>query len=371
MTTLRPRPLWPALAGLVLALALALAAGSSEQPAAQAPPPPPVSVAQPVEKPAADARRYTGRLQAAERVEVEKGAPLYEIDPRVFQAEVDRAKGEVARLEAEYAAAGRDAERARIARSAVSAEELDRRAASRAVATAALARGKARPESALLDLSFTRVTAPIGGRVGRTRVTAGNLVGQGEPTLLTTIVRTDPLHLVFEVTERDLLTFGGALGRPAPGRPQAARGTVRFGLDTDEAPARRTAVDFRETEVDPSTGTVLVRAVVPNPDGALSPGLFARVEVTVPRGGVLPHVPEAAVGTDQQGRYVFVVAGGKAQRRGITVGPASGGLVAVESGLTASDRVVVAGQVKVRPGTPVSSEDIALDPVLVADGGAK
>jgi multidrug efflux system membrane fusion protein len=388
-TLVAPRRVYflPTLAGLVFLLAT----GCSEPPAPPAAPPPTVSVAHPVVRPAADARRYTGRLQAAERVEVRarvkgflnqvlflegvevpRGTALYEIDPRPFQAEVDQARAEVARFEAEYAFADREAERVRQIRGSVSVSELDRHVAARAAAAAGLARGKARLEAALLDLSFTKVAAPIDGRVGRTLVTAGNLVGEGEPTLLTTVVRSDPLHLVFEVTEGDLLTFGREFGRTTSLSDGAAPPTIRFGLDMDDGFPREAVVDFRDTEVNSGTGTVLVRAVVPNPDRALSPGLFARVEVSVPRLGTLPHVPEAALGTDQQGRYVFVVdADGKAQRRGVVPGPAAGGLVAVERGLTSADRVVVAGQVKVRPGMPVVAEPVALDPVRVAKGGGK
>ena len=238
-----------ALSGLVLA-----AAGCADPAAPPSPPPPTVSVARPVLRPAADARRYTGRLQPAERVEVRarvkgfldrvlfqegvevpRGTPLYEIDPRPFQAEVDHARAEVTRLEAEYRLAEREAERAaRLgSASALSAEESDRRAAAKATAAAALARSQARLDSAPLDLGFTRVAAPVPGRVGRTLVTAGNLVGQGEPTLLTTVVRMDPLHLVFEVPEADLLTFAEALDPARAPSPGAGRRVVRFGLDTD------------------------------------------------------------------------------------------------------------------------------------------
>lgn len=373
---------------ILTVLILIPVSGCADPPAPMAPPPPVVSVANPIVLPTADVRRYTGRLQAVERVEVRarvkghlnrvlfregteiaKGTLLYEIDPRPFAAEVDQARAEVARLQAEAMAAERDAARARQLHGSVSAEEIDRRLSAEAATAAALARGKAKLEAAMLDWSFTRVVAPIDGRVGRTLVTAGNLVGQGEPTLLTTLVRMDTLHLHFEVPESDLLAFGRQLGQPSSAG--SGTGVVRFSVDSDVGTPREAVIDLIDTEVSTGTGTVLVRAVVPNHDRALSPGLFARVEVAVPRPVPLPHVPEVALGTDQQGRYVLVVdAEGKAQRRSISTGPTSNGLVAVERGLSASDRVIVAGQVKVRPGAPVVAEPVA-DRSLAAKGGAK
>lgn len=376
----------------IIGLSLLLAVGCTDLPL----PPgasttlPSVSVAHPVSRPVVEVRRYTGRLQAAQRVEVRarvkgylnrvlfeegadvlQGRELYEIDPRVFRAAVDQAQAELARLEAEYQLAAQDAERStRLqARGAITPEQHEHRLAAKAVAEAALAEGRARLDATLLDLSFTRVIAPIDGKVGRTHVTVGNLVGQSEPTLLTTIVQMDPLHLMFEVTERDLLTFGEHFGQSAASWPGATSLAVRFGLDADDGTPHAASIDFRDTEVNVSTGTVLIRAVVPNPERWLSPGMFARVEVSLSRAEPSPHVPETALATDQQGRYVFVVdADGKAQRRSVVTGPASGGLVAIEGGLSTSDRVIVVGQAKVRPGTPVVAEVVTLDRVLVARG---
>lgn len=377
---------------LIAGLTLLLAVGCTETPVRPNTPvsPQSVSVAYPVSRPVVEARRYTGRLQAAQRVEVrarvkgylervlfEEGAEvatgteLYEIDPRVFQAEVDQAKAEIARLEAEYQVATQDADRStRLhAKGAISSEQHDHRMAAQAIAEAALAQGRARLDAALLDMSFTRVIAPIDGKIGRTHVTVGNLVGQSEPTLLTTIVQMDPLHLVFEVTERDLLTLWGHFGQSTASGQGTTSLAVRFGLDADDGTPHEASVDFRDTEVNVSTGTVLIRAVVPNPERLLSPGMFARVEVSVSRAEPSPHVPETSLATDQQGRYVFVVdADAKTQRRSVVTGPASDGLVAIESGLSASDRVIVVGQAKVRPGTQVVAEAVTLDRVLVARG---
>lgn len=346
---------------------------------------PAVTVTRPVLRPVVETRRYTGRLEPAERVEVrarvrgyldkvlftegvevEKGTPLYEIDPRTFQAVVDMAKAEVSRAEAEFRLAEKEFDRVSQLRAAgsVSADEYDHRVSAKATAAAVLAQGRAKLEAATLDLGFTKVTAPIAGRTGRTLVTAGNLVGQGEPTLLTTVTRTDTLHLIFEVPEADLLAHGNVF---TPSRTAGGGPIIRFGLDTDAGSPHTAVVDFRDTAVDPGTGTVMVRAVIANPDRKFSPGLFARVEVPLPRPAPLPHVPEAALGTDQQGRFVYVVdATGTARRRAVATGPAGGGLVAVEDGLTPNDRVIVAGLVRVRPGAPVTARESP-----AAGGGSK
>ncbi len=377
---------------LIAGLTLLLTVGCMETPVRPNTPvaPQSVSVAYPVSRPVVEVGRYTGRLQAVQRVEVRArvkgylervlfqegaevatGTELYEIDPRVFQTEVDQAKAEIARLDAEYQVATQDVGRASglRAKGVITAEDYEHRVAAKTVAEAALAQGRARLDAALLEMSFTRVIAPIDGKVGRTHVTVGNLVDQSEPTLLTTIVQIDPLHLVFEVTERDILTLWGHFGQlTATGQGSTSR-VVRFGLDADVGTPHEAVVDFRDTEVNVSTGTVLIRAVVPNPSRLLSPGMFARVEVSVSRVEPSPHVPESALATDQQGRYVLVVdADGKTHRRSVVTGPARDGLVAIESGLSASDRVIVVGQAKVRPGTPVVAEVVTVDRVLLARG---
>ena len=221
---------------ILVFFALLTSMGCEKQPSAQpiaAAQSTKVSIASPTMRRPIETRRYSGRLQADQRVEVRarvkgyldqvlfqegtevtKGAELYVIDPRTFQAEVDDARADFERLEAEYWVATQDASRSSQLQDkrAISAEEHDHRIASKAIAQAALARGQARLDTAMLNMGFTRIAAPINGRAGSTLVTAGNLVGQSETTLLTTIVQMDPLHLVFEVTESDLISNWGRLG---------------------------------------------------------------------------------------------------------------------------------------------------------------
>ncbi|CAN5897832.1 efflux RND transporter periplasmic adaptor subunit [soil metagenome] len=376
-----------------IAASLALWGGCSEPPSGPAPTPPTVSVVTPLTRSVVESRRYTGRLEPVERVEVRarvrgylarmlfregaevaKGTPLYEIDPRTFRAGFDQVRAECDKLEAEVGLAEREAERSAwlVARSATSEQEHQIRLATRSMAAAALDRCRSELEAAALELEFTKITAAIDGRVGRTLVTEGNLVGQDGPTLLTTLVRMDRLHLTFEIPEADLLTHGASLGVPdavssgSPGR------VVRFGLDTDEGAPHEAVVDFRDTAVDPNTGTVLIRAVVENRERKFSPGMFARVELPVPWPEPRPHVPESALGTDQQGRFVYVVdAEGKARRKGVTAGPVDGSLVAIEEGLGPEDRVIVDGQVRVRAGSPVNVEGAAVERAVGAGEGAR
>ena len=336
---------------------------------------PVVVVALPEMNPVREVRRYTGRLQAAERVEIRarvagfleeflfqegaevaRGTQLFSIDPRVWQAEVDQIQAEVTRLEKELDLAGQQAQRALKLKqsSAISAVELEQRLAAREIAIASLSQGRARLESARLKLSFTQVTAPIDGRVGRAMVTEGNLVGEAEPTLLTTLVKQDPLHLIFEIPESDLLQYAQVFSSSAYAS-EAPEVAVQFRLDDDAQVSRLARIDFRESEVDPNTGTIVVRAVVPNSDRRLIPGLFVRVALPVPRSELRPHIPEIAVSADQAGSYVLVVdEDRKVQRRNVILGPSADGVVAVESGLMPEDQVIVEGQIRVRPGDQVS-----------------
>lgn len=378
---------------ILVFLALLISTGCEKQ---RSPPPIPeaqptkVSIASPIMRKPTETRRYSGRLQADQRVEVRarvkgyldqvlfqegtevtKGAALYVIDPRTFQAEVDDARADFKRLEAEHWVAIQDAIRSSQLhdKKAISAEEHDHRIAMKAITQAALARGQARLDTAMLNMGFTRITAPINGRAGSTLVTAGNLVGQSEPTLLTTIVQMDPLHLVFEVTESDLISNWGRLDAPTLSLNHSPSISVRFGLDNDEGTPHEAIVDFRDTEVNPGTGTVLLRAVVRNGNRLFSPGMFARVEVLFSQSEPIPHVPETAVFRDQQGHFVFTVGSdNKVQRHPVESGPSYDGWIAIRKGLTAADRTIVSGSAKVVPGTVVASEIVELNPVLVAQG---
>lgn len=311
----------------------ALIAGCGESaPPGAASAPPSVPVAEVVVRPVTPYAEFTGSLTAVEQVElrprvagyiqdvtvpegrlVEKGQQLFLIDPRVFKAAQDAARARLREAEAAALLARTEHERAELlyARKVVARERLDSAIASRNASKAQVDAARAALDAAQLDLGFTRVTAPIGGRVGHIQVTEGNYVTNGV-TALTSIVSVDPLYVYFDVDER---TYLQALA-PTRGREGEQAPRVKVALLTDESYGRSSRLDFLANAADRGTGTVRVRAVVDNPDGQLTPGLFAKVrlETGKPREQVL--VADHSIGTDQGRRYVLVVdEGNKTQYR--------------------------------------------------------
>ena len=390
--------------GVVTVLAAAIGCQQGKPPAA-APPPPRVTVSRPVVQSVADWGEYTGHLDAVQRVEIrpqvkgrllkvhfregteiEQGTPLYDIDPEEYRVARDESKAALGKAAADQTRAAAELERAqatlaryeRIAGSGVSRDEYDQAVAAnktaRAVvgqADAALAQAKAALESAELNLRYTKILAPISGRVSRTLVTEGNLVGYGEQTQLTVMVDQDPIYVFFEIPERDAIDYEGrvkplrnlapglqSLGVPVPPLWSDAAIPVELGIETESGYPHRGVINFRDPRFEPGTGTVRLRAVLNNPDRRLSSGMYARVRfpLTHPRDRLM--VPEAAVQSDQGGRYVLVVgADNVVERRSVRLSQRSGKLVAVEEGLSAADRVVVNGLQKARPRSTVEPEE--------------
>ena len=370
---------------LLIATSFALAACAS--PAAQgAPPPaPPVTAARALARDVTEWSEFTGRLEAVHHVDVRPrvsgliasvhftegavvgpGDLLFQIDPRPFQAEVDRLRADLARAKAAFARTAAERERARrlSAENAMSAEEQERRASSATEAEAQVSAVEAALRSAELNLEFTRVIAPIGGRVGRAIVTEGNLVssGPGEATLLATLVSLDPIYASFEVDEQSFLAFQRAAA--GSGAAVAGRTGVRMALAGEADFPREGRLQFLDNQLDAATGTIRVRAVFPNAAGALTPGLFVRLRMS---GG--PPVPavlvqDQAIGTDLDKRFVYVVGEDEAiAYRPVTLGPIVDGLRVVRDGLGAGELVVVNGLQRVRPGAKVKA---ALQPMAEA-----
>lgn len=363
--------------------ALALTAGACAGAAAQpsAPPPPQVTVAAAVSRELTEWDELTGRLEAVNTVDVRprvsgyvsavhfregalvtRGDLLFTIDSRPFQAEVDRLRAELERAQAIVARADSELGRAeRLTReNAISGEEHDRRKAfvleSRAQQTAI----EAALRAAELNLEFTRVTAPITGRIGRAIVTEGNLVssGPGEATLLTTLVSLDPIYASFDADEQTFLRFGVS-GAGRSGGQQAI--PIRMSLGAERDFARHGRMHFLDNQVDPSTGTIRARAIFPNPDLSLTPGLFVRLRVplTGSARGVL--IQDKAVGTDLDKRFVLVVNEQQTiDYRPVSLGPMVDGLRVVRSGLEAGDLVLVNGTQHVRPGVKVRPTVVAM-----------
>lgn len=300
--------------------------------------------------------RISGQIEAVlfrEGDIVRAGQPLFQIDPRPYDAALARARAEVQLTKAREALAATEAERARQlhAERAIATEEMERRVATHAEAQARRAAAEAAVQTAQLDRDFTLVRAPINGRVGRALVTPGNVVAAGaNATALTTLVSVAPLHVHVDVADRGLLQRladeQGAKGWKA--RILAAEG----GRELAVAP-----IDFSNHSVDPSTGTVRLRARVDVPVPGLMPGQYVRVQLASGAEQEVLLVPDKAVGTDQGRRFVLVVdAAGKVEYRPVGVGAAQGSDRLVTEGLKVGEKVIVSGLMRVRPGMTVKPQ---------------
>ena len=365
---------------VLLAAALAVACNSNAAPGDAAPPAPEVSVAQVVARPVQQWDAFSGRVSAVETVElrprvsgyvqrvayeegqlVGKGDLLFEIDPRPYRAALDRAQADLerARSEAKLASAQNVRARALVEARAISREEFETRNAATAQGNAAVRAAEAAVAAARLDLQFTQVRSPIAGRAGRAMVTIGNLA-QSDATVLTTVVSQDPVHVYFEADEQTWLRYSRAAG---DGERAGTDSAVRVGLAGEDGHPHRGTVDFVDNRVDPATGTIRARAVLRNPDGLFTPGLFARVQLEGSAEFDALLVDDKAVLTDQDRKYVYVLGeDNTAQRRDVVLGRVVDGLRVVQSGLAPEDKVIVNGLQKVfMPGMPVAPKPVAMD----------
>lgn len=364
-----------ALSGGILTLVLAAATAchddiESSAHAGPAPPATSVSVAQPIEAEVSDTTEYTGRAEAVESVElrprvsgylqrvafregdiVKRGDLLFVIDPRPYEAALARAKGALEQSKADMGFADRDETRSRnlVKTDAIPRRQWDNDHSALQRTTAARDVADADVRTSALDLEYAFIRAPVSGRIGRVMVTVGNLVGPTTTTPLATLMSVDPLYLYVDIEEARALH----LARPqADGGPAAI---AHVGFAGEEGYPRAVAMDFIDNRVEPTTGTLRVRFVVPNGDGKLTPGLFARVQLD--DGGAHPRllVSDRAISTDQDRRFVYVVGSDdKVQYRGVRLGPIHDGLRVVLEGLTRDDRVVVRGLQRIKPGASVA-----------------
>ena len=419
-------PYTPALCTLLAVLALGGGCGKSNE---YIPPPPPeVEVARPISRAIEDELEYTGTLRATESVDVQarvegylkeilfndgqfvtKGDELFVIDPVPFEVAWAAADANLRKASATLAFSNAELERTRplAARGAVSEQELNVKIADLEVAAAEVDAAEAACRQARVRLSYTRIKAPLSGRIGRHLVDVGNLV-EAQGAVLTTIESYVPIHVYFNISESDMLLtrhlFGGnpaagtqvadgAVDGAADGAVEAASGEsvaegaggepplVLLGLPGETGYPFRGHLDFTQLGVDPGTGTQLYRALLPNEQALLEPGMFARVRV--PIGGMKARVlvPERAVGVDQRGEYVLVVDGKDVvEYRPVTLGRSLAGLRVVESGLELDERIVVNGLQRARPGAtvvptetespPGVSPDLLSVAVIAPDSGA-
>jgi RND family efflux transporter MFP subunit len=366
---------------------LAAGCGQSQTQAQNAAPPPPqVTVSKPVKKLVAEHDEYVGRFIAFDYVEVRARVsgylqtihftdgqlvktddPLFTIDPRPFQASLDQAKAAVEQAKANLAFAEADLARGESLRTGttITQQALDQRLQAKRVATAAVSAQEAAVRQTELDLQFTELKAPISGRIGDRRVSIGNLVtgGAAGTTLLATIASVDPIRFEFTMDEASYLRYV-RLATEA-GAHSANRGItlpVRLKLIDEDKFTRDGKIDFVDNAIDRSSGTIRGRAEFENADGRLTPGMFGRVQITVAAPAEALLLPDAAIGTEQVRKFVYVVGDDNvATPKYVTLGQLSDGLRVVKSGVRADDLVIVNGLMRVRPGSKVTPQQATAD----------
>ena len=364
---------------VIAAAALTISACSRGAAQAGAPPPPEVDAAQVVVKPVRQWDEFSGRIAATDAVdvrarvsgyidriafkegnEVKAGDLLFVIDPRPYRAAYDSAVAQLAHARAAEQLAQEQEKRAQdlIAAKAISREEFDTRRSGSTQSNADVRAAAAAVATATLNLGFTEVRSPIAGRVSRAMLTVGNLV-QADQSVLTSVVSQDPVYVYFQPDEQTFLRYAELARKGA--RAKSAN-PVRVGLATDKGYPYTGSVNFINNQVDPATGTINLRAVVPNPDRIFTPGLYARVQLegSVDLTAIL--IDDKAVMTDQDHKYVYVVGPeNKAVRKDVTLGGFADELRIVHSGLDANDKVIVAGLQKIFvPNTPVKPKIVAM-----------
>jgi membrane fusion protein, multidrug efflux system len=365
----------------VLVLGAQMLMACDGKPAARAAPPPPaVTVARPLQKTIAEWDEYTGRFTAVETVEVrarvsgfiesvhfKEGQPvkqgdlLFVIDPRPFRIAIEQAKAEVERAKAKLEIASHDVQRATplVRSQTVTEREFDTRRSTERDAAAQVASLEAALKQAELNMEWTEVRAPISGRISDKRVDAGNLItgGQTGATLLTLIVSIDPIHFVFDGSEADFLRYSrlAAAGTRPSSRDAQNPVAVRLADETDYRHQGR--MNFVDNTLNPKTGTIRGRAIFDNKDGLLTPGFFGRLRLF---GGQRESllVPDTAIASDQASKIVFTVADdGMVGTKRVELGPLVDGLRIIRSGLAPTDRIVIDGLQRSRPGQKVTAED--------------
>jgi membrane fusion protein, multidrug efflux system len=352
-------------------------------PAQAAPQAMPVTVATVLQRSITEWDEFSGRLEASERVDVRsrvsgyveavhfapgsvvaKGATLFTIDAKPFAAEVSRAEAVLASAQARVALTTSELARAQrlLDEQAIAQREFDERQNALRDAQASLQSAQAMLELARLNLGYTRITAPISGRVGRAEVTVGNLVAAGAGgATLTSIVSISPIYATFEADEQTFLKYAAQARRPAAERGQVAV-PIHMGLANESGHPHSGRIESVDNALDPTSGTIRVRALFDNREGTLTPGLFARLKVGGAGVRTAVQIDDRAVGTDQSKKFVFVV--GADQRvayREVKLGPLVDGLRVVRAGLQPGESIVVNGVQRLRPGMPVAPTQAPMD----------
>lgn len=363
-----------------------LTLGGTTKPPADAPPLQAVTVAAVPEREITEWDEFTGRLEAVDQVEirprvsgyirrvafaeggeVKKGEVLFEIDPRPYQAELARVEAglESARSAAALAKSEKQRAGTLVDMQAISREEYDSRTSAEVQGGAQVRAAEAAVETARLNLEWTKVRSPIAGRASNAQVTEGNLVegGSSAGAVLTTVVSVDSMYLYFDSDEQTYLRYAGRARESGGTNWRTARLPVYLGLANESGFPHEGRLDFVDNQVDPQTGTIRTRAVFSNRSRALTPGLFARVKLVGTEKKSATLVRDAAIGTDQDRKFVLVVGPGDTLAyRPIVPGRLADGLRIVTSGLKPGERVVVNGLMRVRPGMKVTPTPEAMVP---------
>ncbi len=382
------------IAGL-LPLAVGLAGCEPGQPrAASGPAPPPqVTVAKPTKRLVTDHDEYVGRFVAVDAVEVrarvsgyldaihfkdgqlvKKGDLLFTIDRRPFEASLAQAEANLSQARANLAYAEADLQRGQglVRGSTITQQTFDQRTQAKRVAEASVKAQEAALRQATLDLEFTELRAPVAGRIGDRRVSAGNLVTggtSGSTTMLATITSIDPIRFEFTMDEASYLRTvrlaaeaGGDRGTGLP---------VKLKLIDEPNFSHSGKTDFVDNAVDRASGTIRGRAEFANPDGTLTPGMFGRIQVPTGPASEAMLLPDVAVGTEQVRKFVLVVDDENVARpKFVTLGPIVEGLRVISAGLDPNDRVIVNGLMRARAGVKVAPQEVAETGASTSVGGS-
>jgi RND family efflux transporter MFP subunit len=375
---------------LVLTLLWSITACDSKRNEYVEPPPPKVTVAQPVQQEVIEYLEFTGTTRAYEEADIQarvagflqsmnfipgtrvkKGDLLFVIDPKEYQAELNASMAELKAAKAMHHRAQIEYERAKRVFDQGAGRETDvvKWRGERDVTLAAIERAKAKVERAQLNMSYTQIIAPISGRIGRNLVDLGNLVGEGEPTLLAKVTRFDPMYAYFNLNERDLLkvmtTYRQAIKTKGynPDEQSDTRAEIPLflGLANEEGYPQKGVYEFADSSVDTGTGTIQLRGVFPNPGPAamLVPGLFIRLRLPIDKQADALLVTERAIGADQGGSYLLTVGSDNmVAKKPISMGQLVDGLRVIEEGLQPGELVIVKGLQRARPGGKIDPEKI-------------
>jgi RND family efflux transporter MFP subunit len=363
-------------AWITVSVLLTLQAGCKEQPKSQPPPPPKVTVAQPVRQVVTDNLDLTGNTQAIYTVQlvarvagylekvlfqdgqrVKKGQPLFLIQQNTYEDNLRQAEATISQYRAQLQWTESQLTRYSklIQDNAAAQSDIDNWLYQRDNAAANLRAAEAQRDLAKLNLNYTLVTAPFDGRMDRRLVDPGNLVGSGSNTVLAQINQIDPIYVYFNISDLDLARLL-KVTRGIPGPTDGRKWPVHAGLPNEDGYPHQGYLDFAAINLTTTTGTLLMRGVLPNADGKILPGLYTRVRVPLEQRTAL-LVPEVAVGHDQQGAYLLVVNDKNVvERRPVTTGAAVESRRVIATGLTGGEWVVVNGVLKAAPGRPVTPE---------------